>query len=178
MPVTLPWAAACHSDGRAGTTAAAAGLGGHLGDSRGARGSARTRARSAPRPDRGASSGEAEHITELGDRTNEALVAEGVEQVRDGARWVLERGGLLEEHVRDRTRSEVEEIEDEVVRMLGLDAVRLERAGREVAEIGGHDRLRGGADRGGEDMAIVGVGKVEPVDERFVPRRPSSRARP
>ncbi|MBO9499250.1 MAG: hypothetical protein J7483_07320 [Novosphingobium sp.] len=89
---------------------------------------------------------------------------------------ILVRGGRAIAHRRpmplaggDRARFvEVDHVDDEVVGVDDLDPVGVDRLGGKMLEIGSDDAVAPPDDRGGEDMAVVGVGQLEDVDERPV----------
>lgn len=52
-------------------------------------------------------------------------------------------------------------MKNENVGCLSLNVVRLEGIGREVLDVLGHDYAGARADSRGEDVAVIGVGKLE-----------------
>ena len=72
--------------------------------------------------------------------------------------------GLLVEHVNERRRIEVEQVAQEVVGKLGLDAVGQDR---EVSDVRGDDYLGAGFQRRRGDMSILGI-VLHCIDERLV----------
>ncbi len=48
---------------------------------------------------------------------------------------------------------------------MSFDAVRRETVGWEVFQVEGHDGLRASADRGGEDVPVLGIRELETADE-------------
>lgn len=69
--------------------------------------------------------------------------------------------GLLPNDLKHDAGREVELIEEEAVRIDRCDTERLEYVFRVVPQVGGHDRVCPAPDCGGNDVAIVGVGKCE-----------------
>src|SRR3954452_21482697 len=67
----------------------------------------------------------------------------------------------------DGSRGEIEQVEDELVRVPGGDAERTERLGREVAQVRRDDHVRPPVDGGREHVAVVGVRQGERVDQRL-----------
>ena len=64
---------------------------------------------------------------------------------------------------------EIEQVEDEVVGMLGLDTIRLEAVRRKVLQVEGNDGLRARANRGSEDMPVIRIGEHEAGDQLVEP---------
>jgi hypothetical protein len=51
-------------------------------------------------------------------------------------------------------------MQDELIRVLGLDFIRGERLGREVIQVKGDNNVGAAADRGRKDMTVVRVGQL------------------
>lgn len=64
---------------------------------------------------------------------------------------------------------DVEQVRDKAVGTLRRDCVTDQAADGKVPQVGGHDHIRLAVDRGGEDMAVVGVGKVQFGSQMFEP---------
>ncbi|EJO61918.1 hypothetical protein BURMUCF1_A0968 [Burkholderia multivorans ATCC BAA-247] len=63
---------------------------------------------------------------------------------------------------------EVEKIIDELVWMLGLDAVRQQRLFRKVLSIERHDHAGVATDCSGKHVTIVGIRENKPGNQRFI----------
>ncbi len=83
--------------------------------------------------------------------------------VVQGIRLALQRGG------HDRWM-EADEMDEELIGGLCLDAVPVEDGGGKVALVVRHDHLCSAPDRGGKDMAVIGVGKAQRADEVLIAR--------
>lgn len=95
----------------------------------------------------------------------------------DAHRRIAKRGGLLANHLHDTRRSEVDDIQHEVVGGLGFNAVPIEHTLREVVQIVGHDHLGTGSNRGGEDVTVVRVWQGDAHDKGLVSRDEAVRDR-
>lgn len=69
---------------------------------------------------------------------------------------------------RDSGWREVDQVQNEEVRVLRLDPERLKHIGGEVPQVVGHDDLGVTADRCCQHVAVVGIGQREPADQWFV----------
>ena|SRR5437016_5538049 len=67
-----------------------------------------------------------------------------------------------------RTSVEVEQVTDELVRMLHPYSIRSHGVFRKVLEVVGDDDARLAAQGRGQNMAVVGVRKIEILDQAFV----------
>ena len=65
---------------------------------------------------------------------------------------------------------EADETDEELIGGLCLDAVLVEDGGGKVALVVRDDHLCSAPDRGGEDVAVVGVGKAQRADEVLIAR--------
>src|SRR5262249_14989037 len=90
------------------------------------------------------------------------------QHIGDAARWVLEGGRRLADHVSNGNGTEIDQVQDEVVRVLCLDLVRRQGIRREGLEVARDDDLRSAADGGGQNMTVPGIGKLEAGDQRGV----------
>lgn len=65
---------------------------------------------------------------------------------------------------------QVQEVRDEAIGMLGLDAEGSEHVDREVAQVVRHDDVGPGPKRGGEHVSVALVRQRQALDQRLVPR--------
>lgn len=63
---------------------------------------------------------------------------------------------------------QIQQVRNEIIRMLSLCTVRAQAVLREVLQVEGHDHVSPGSDRGGKDMSVVGVRKTDRRDEILV----------
>lgn len=70
----------------------------------------------------------------------------------------------------DRSRIEIEEVLDKHVGVLRLKSERLQYVGREVLLVEGHDHVGVTANRGREDVPVIGVRKGQAADKNLMPR--------
>src|SRR5277367_4905182 len=68
-----------------------------------------------------------------------------------------------------KTRCKVEEMENELVRMLGLNIEWAERFRREIGQIRRNDQTGSATDRGRQDVAVISIGKEKSRNEVFIP---------
>lgn len=101
-------------------------------------------------------------------RLDESLTFKSIEEFEKGLRVRHERLMLLATDRDNGARREVDEIDHEVVRVLRLHTKRSEAVGRKVLQVPCDDHLRAGADRGGNDVAVVQIREIQPFDQRLV----------
>src|SRR5271170_7828381 len=68
-----------------------------------------------------------------------------------------------------KTRRKVEEMEDELIRMLRLNIEWAERFRREISQIRRNDQTSSATDRGRQDVAVIFVGKEKTRNEVLIP---------
>ena len=66
--------------------------------------------------------------------------------------------------------SDIQKSHNEFIRVSSFDTVRRENLGGKIAEIERYDEVRPRENRRSEDVAIVGVGKIQTCDQRLVTR--------
>ena len=66
-------------------------------------------------------------------------------------------------------REQIQQVDDEVVGVLGHEVVGFERLRREVLEVEGHDQARARVNRGGHHMTVVRVGQLDRRDQVLKP---------
>jgi hypothetical protein len=115
---------------------------------------------------------------EGGDRFDQAVTVEPAENVVHGTGWVPPGVGDALDGAVDGLAIKINLVEDELVGVFRVDVPFREVADREVAEVGGDDDLSAGLDRCREDVSIVEVGELEPVDEAARSRAPDNPAQP
>lgn len=103
------------------------------------------------------------------DRLYKPAPTEGVEHLSDAHRRTAERSRLISDALNDPRRCQINGIEDEFVRMLCLCVVPLEYVIGKIGKVECDDRLCPGANRGSENVAIVGVRKIQAAFEMFEP---------
>jgi len=81
---------------------------------------------------------------------------------------VLEARADFADGVAEEAGGETEVVAEELVGVLGFDAVGFEGAAWEVALVACDDDIAAADDGGGEDVSVVGVGEREAGDEGFV----------
>ncbi|HEY5182571.1 MAG TPA: hypothetical protein VIJ07_22845, partial [Dermatophilaceae bacterium] len=86
-----------------------------------------------------------------------AALGEVLEQRRRSHGRPLHRGGLAMQAGHGAVGLEVQLVEQEVVRVLHLQAHVTEGLRREVAEVGGHDHVRAATRGSGHYVAVVGI---------------------
>jgi len=101
--------------------------------------------------------GQAESLHKL----REPLGGEIVEVGSDVDRRVTEPGAQAFDGLADGGGGEVMLVDEEIVRMLGFDAVGFEDGFGKIGQIEGDDDAGLAEDRGGEDVAVIRVGKPE-----------------
>ena len=65
---------------------------------------------------------------------------------------------------------EAEQVQDEFIRVPGLDSERVEDGVGKVFEVHGHNDIRSAADGGSKDMAITGIGEMQAWNQVFIAR--------
>jgi hypothetical protein len=67
-------------------------------------------------------------------------------------------------------RREAEQVQDEFIRVLGLDSERFEDSLGKVFEVHRHNDIRPAADGGSKDMAVTGIGEMQAWNQVFIAR--------
>ena len=99
---------------------------------------------------------------------DEPLSGEGGEIVLNADGRCHEPRSDLPNGFAEEPRHQVKVTGKEVVRVLDFNPVRRDRSIRKVQQVGGDDHIATSRDCRGKDMTIVGVGKAERGDKRFV----------
>jgi hypothetical protein len=66
------------------------------------------------------------------------------------------------------TRGEIQQVSQEIIRVLGLDTVWFEAVDREVIGVARDNQICSGPDRSRQDMAVTGIREFEPPDQSFI----------
>lgn len=82
--------------------------------------------------------------------------------------WIFETHSLLSQYSQNDIGIEIKLIEHEVVWMLCLDVVWLERTCGKVLGVLCHDDIGMSEDCGGQDVTIIRIGQVQSIDKRLV----------
>jgi len=107
-------------------------------------------------------------LSQGGHRLRESLPFEGCQEFLDGRSWPPEALTLALGGDAHGLRRQVQQMGDEFVRMLSVDAVRRERCVGEVVEIVSHDHISTGPDGGGQHVAVIRIGQAERRDQVLV----------
>jgi hypothetical protein len=65
-------------------------------------------------------------------------------------------------------RRKAEQVQDEVIWVLGLDSERVEDSVGKIFEVHGHNDIRPAADGGSKDMAVTGIGEIQAWNQVFI----------
>lgn len=100
----------------------------------------------------------------------EAIAFERRQDLFCGLRWVPQRGSLLSDDLsKDTTAAwQGQDVLQEGVGGLCFDIVGFEGIVRKVLLVPGNDGLRATSNRRRQDVTVVGIGKLQPVDEVLV----------
>ena len=108
--------------------------------------------------------------TQLRDGERELLAFQPVQEVQRFDRRFRQHLPLTLESSQHLGLVETELVQDERVRVLRLDAERLEHLGREIPQVKRQDQVGVAANGGSEDVSVAPVGQRECVDQRFIAR--------
>src|SRR5579885_3042247 len=106
--------------------------------------------------------------TEPSDRLRKAVPFEGSEQFRSGLWRVAETFPLAFDRGANGAGSQVEKVNQEVIRMPCLDVESGQRGCGKVREVAGDDHLGPGPYGGRKHMAVVGIGQRKGSDQVLV----------
>ena len=105
---------------------------------------------------------------EFRDSASQPAEFEAGHHVFDGLGRVVQRVSLPLESCSDERRTKLDQVKEELVGALRIDAVFVELIRREVAQVVGHDHLRSATYGRGEHVTIVNVRKYQRIDEVLV----------